>query len=92
MIESFCLETLLSMLNESIYHYLFRAINLIHNACLLLNFSKKCTGKFLREILFLLMATCLIMSIIKLFKKVYKEILKGNSILTNGHMFDHVYY
>ena len=32
------------------------------------------------------MVTCLIMSIIKPFKKVYKEIPKGNSILTNGHM------
>ena len=32
------------------------------------------------------------MSIIKLFKNVYKEIPKGNSIHTNGHMFGHVYY
>ena len=32
------------------------------------------------------------MPIIKLFKKVYKKIPKGNSILANGHMFDHVYY
>ena len=31
------------MPNKSIYHYLFRPINLIHNACLLLNFLKKCT-------------------------------------------------
>ena len=32
------------------------------------------------------------MPIIKLFKKVNKEILKGNSILTNGHMFECSYY
>ena len=64
MVENFYLETLWSMLNESIYHYLFRPINLIHNACLLLNFLKK----------------------------VYKEIPKGNSILANGHMFEHSYY
>ena len=32
------------------------------------------------------------MPIIKLFKKLYKEILKRNSILANGHMFEHSYY
>ena len=51
------------MSDEYIYHVLFRPINFIRNACLLLNFSK-----------------------------VYREIPRGNSILTSGHMFEHAYY
>ena len=64
---------------------------LIMVTCLIMSIIKLFKNVY-KEFPFLIIITCSIISINKLFKKLYKEIPKGNSILTNDHMFKHSYY